>query len=277
MAYIEIKCSVNPPEIGNDILIALLSEIGCESFMETEEGVLAYIQKSVFSKELLDTLSLPKEADFGFTYSIAEIKDENWNAVWESNYPPVLIEEVCFIHAPFHDKREDVLYDMVIEPKMSFGTAHHETTALMISYLLSEKCEEKNVLDMGSGTGVLGILASMRKAKKVIAIDNDTWAFENCLENVERNHITNMHCILGDANNIPPESYDLIIANINRNILLNDMDTYVQHLAKGSIILFSGFYETDDLDSIKLKASSLGLRYHSHKEKNGWVAAKFCL
>jgi ribosomal protein L11 methyltransferase len=275
MQYIEIKCIVNPPEIGNEIVIALLAQIGCESFMETDDGVLAYIQKSLFAKENLDTLLLPSEAGFSFSYEISETKEENWNAVWESNYPPVVIDEKCYIHAPFHEKRNDIAYDIEIEPKMSFGTAHHETTALMISYLLTENCKDKTVLDMGSGTGVLAILTTMRGATKAIALDNDEWAYLNGIENCERNHISNIDCILGDAKKIPAETYDMVIANINRNVLLNDMEIYVKHLNTNGILLLSGFYETEDLNTIKEKVTSLGLHYHSHKEKNKWAVAKF--
>lgn len=276
MQYIEIKCTVNPPEIGNEILIALLSEIGCESFMEIDEGIVAYIPKSLFDKKKLDEIIIEKEAGFTFSYELSEPEEQNWNAVWESNYPPVLIDEQCFIHAPFHNKQNNVLYDIVIEPKMSFGTAHHETTALMISYLLIEDCDDKTILDMGSGTGVLAILTTMRGAKKAVAIDNDEWAFENCLENCQRNDISNINCLLGDAENIPNETYDIIIANINRNVLLKDMDKYIEHLSDKGTLLLSGFYEKEDLDIIKEKVTSFNLHYHSHKEKNQWVAAKFC-
>lgn len=275
MQYIEIKCYVHPPESGNEILIALLSEIGCESFMEVEEGVLAYISKQHFQKEKLDAIHIHDDAGFTFTYDISEIPEQNWNAVWESNYPPVMIEDICYIRAPFHEAKPDIPYEIVIEPKMSFGTAHHETTALMISYLLHEDCTDKIILDMGSGTGILAILAALRNAKKVTAIDNDEWAYANCRENCERNAISIVECILGDAENIKDEYFDIIFANINYNILVRDLPIYVKHMKKNSLIFLSGFYETKDLDAIKKQAMANGLSYHSHKQKNQWVAAKF--
>ena len=277
MKFIEVDFQVQPPEIGKDILIALLSAMDYESFMETDTGILAYIPISLFDKEKLEHLPLTADAAFTFTYNITEIENQNWNAIWENNYTAVLIENQCYIRAPFHESRKDVMYEIEIEPKMSFGTAHHETTELMIRYLLTENCEHKQVLDMGTGTGVLAILASMRGANSVVAIDNDEWAYSNCMENIERNRISNIHCLLGDAKNIPHQTFDLIIANINRNILMRDMEIYSKHINPNGIILLSGFYETEDLHHIKNKASQLKLHYHSHKEKNKWVAAKFYL
>jgi ribosomal protein L11 methyltransferase len=275
MQYIEIKYYVQPPEVGNEILIALLADVGCESFMEFEEGVMAYIPQKDFKKELLEKLPIPENAGFSYRYEISEIEDQNWNAVWESNYAPVLIENQCYIRAPFHETRKDVAYDILIEPKMSFGTAHHETTALMISYLLQEDCKEKEVLDMGCGTGILAILASMRQAKHISAIDTDEWAYKNCLENAERNRVANIDCLHGDVNHIPQTSFDIILANINRNVLLKDMSAYVAHLKKGGVLFLSGFYETEDLPIIKDEACRQGLTYVSHKTKNKWTAVKF--
>ncbi len=275
MQYVEIKCYVQPLEAGSEVLVALLADIGCESFMEFEEGVMAYVPKKDFKKELLEMLPIPEDAGFTYRYEISEIEDQNWNAVWESNYEPVLIENQCYIHAPFHEVRKDVAYDILVEPKMSFGTAHHETTALMISYLLQEDCKGKEVLDMGCGTGVLAILASMRQAKHIIAIDTDEWAFENCRENAQRNHIANMDSLLGDVNRIPHTLFDIILANINRNVLLKDMSAYVAHLKKGGVLFLSGFYEMEDLPIIKDEACRQGLTYVSHKTKNKWTAVKF--
>jgi len=275
MQYVEIKCYVQPLEAGSEVLVALLADIGCESFMEFEEGVMAYVPKKDFKKELLEMLPIPEDAGFTYRYEISEIEDQNWNAVWESNYEPVLIENQCYIHAPFHEVRKDVAYDILVEPKMSFGTAHHETTALMISYLLQEDCKGKEVLDMGCGTGVLAILASMRQAKHIIAIDTDEWAFENCCENAQRNCIANMDCLLGDVNRIPHTAFDIILANINRNVLLQDMATYAARLKAGGVLFLSGFYETEDLPIIKNEAARQGLSYVSHKTKNKWTAVKF--
>jgi ribosomal protein L11 methyltransferase len=277
MNYIEIKCFVKPLGEGNEIMIALLSELGCESFMEFEEGVCAYIQSSFFSEEKLKEIHLPQNAGFSYSFEISQIKDENWNALWESNYEPVWIDNCCYVRAPFHETKSDALYEIVIEPKMSFGTAHHETTSLMLSYLLKEDCKDKNILDMGSGTGVLAILTSLRGSKTITAIDNDEWAYENCIENCQRNEITNIECILGDADTIKNDPFDIIIANINRNILLRDIPKYVVNLKQKGILFLSGFYEEEDLQLLSEKAVECGLIYDSYKTKNRWCAAKFYL
>ena len=274
MLYIELKCVVNPVETGNEILIAFLAELGYESFVETENGVLAYIPKSLFEEQKLDTLLRDSE-EFGFAFSCSfeEMEDKNWNAVWESNYEPVLIDGTCYIRAPFHPKKV-VDYEIIIEPKMSFGTAHHPTTAQMISYLLEEDCTGKNVLDMGSGTGILAILAAMRGAKKVLAIDNDEWAYNNCLENIEKNKMQVIKAVLGEANAIENEIFDIILANINRNILLQDMHLYAQALTENGILFLSGFYLHPDLPVIEEFAKKYSLILDSYKEQDNWVAAR---
>ncbi|MCL2131616.1 MAG: 50S ribosomal protein L11 methyltransferase [Lentimicrobiaceae bacterium] len=276
MNYIEIDCTVNSQETGREILIALLADGGCDSFEETDEGVKAYISKDCYKKEQLDEI-LEKCSRLGFPCSckVAEMRQENWNAVWESNYESVVIDEQCRVRAPFHPAGYDVKYEIVIEPKMSFGTAHHETTALMISYLLTEDCEGKSVLDMGSGTGILAILAAKSGAKRVLAIDNDHWAYENCKENIERNNVRAVEPVCGDADSIKDAPYDIVAANINRNILLQDMKKYVQAMQSGSILLLSGFYQDQDLPILTEEAAKNNLRLHSFKEKNKWAAAKF--
>lgn len=275
MKYLEIKCRVSPLESGSEILTALLGDIGCDSFMDWEEGLLAYIPSDDFSEEKLQRIQLPEESGIQWSYEISPVEEQDWNAVWESNYEPVWIEEKCYIHAPFHPAVQDAEYDLLIEPKMSFGTAHHETTAQMLSYLLAEDCKGKSLLDMGSGTGVLAILAAQKGADPLTAIDIDEWAYNNIIDNKRLNHTEHIRCLLGDATAIPDESFDIIMANINRNILLQDMPVYVRHLNPDGIIFFSGFYEGEDLFFIREKAESLGLKYHSHKTHNRWVAARF--
>jgi ribosomal protein L11 methyltransferase len=276
MNYLEIDCTLNSPEIGREILLAFLAEIGCDSFEDTENGTKAYIPKDCYQKEQLNEV-IEKCSQLGFDCScnIAEMEQRNWNAVWESNYESVVVDESCYIRAPFHSARSDMQYEIVIEPKMSFVTAHHETTSQMISYLLSENCEGKSVLDMGSGTGVLAILAAMRGAKYVLAIDNDTWAYENCKENVERNHIHTVESVCGTADNIKETPYDIVIANINRNILLQDMEKYAQAMASESVLLLSGFYQDPDLPVLIEETAKYNLKFHSFKVKNNWVAARF--
>ncbi|MFH1121366.1 MAG: 50S ribosomal protein L11 methyltransferase [Bacteroidota bacterium] len=274
MEYTELKCSL--PE-GNasfaEIIMARLGELGFESFSETDEGLLAYIPSTEFDPSLLNNSWLRPEG-VAVEYSWAVIPDQNWNAVWEENFEPVTLAGRCHIRAPFHPSLPGIEYEIVIEPKMSFGTAHHETTALMIEHLLDESVKALEVLDMGSGTGVLAILAAMRGAKQVTAIDNDEWAYRNALENVERNKITCIGVYLGDAGMLADKRFDFIMANINRNILLNDMENYCKSLNDGGTVLMSGFYNSD-LTAITQVAASFGLQYQGRKERNNWVAVRY--
>ncbi|MBO4481762.1 MAG: 50S ribosomal protein L11 methyltransferase, partial [Bacteroidales bacterium] len=237
--------------------------------------LLAYMKESDYDED--NVRQLLKENPFGVevNYSASVIEAQNWNALWESNYSPVLIADRCYIRAPFHPHRDDVDFEIVIEPKMSFGTAHHETTSLMIEYVLEEPLAGKELLDMGAGTGVLAILSRMRGASPVTAIDNDEWAYENNIENNARNGVSDIRVILGDASALHDMHYDVIIANINRNILLRDMQYYIKVLNDNGIIFFSGFYQGEDLDAIKAETARWGLEFVSNKEKNKWVAAKF--
>jgi len=273
--YIEVICSVEPINPGVDILIAELSEIGYDSFVETEIGVMAYIKSELFDANKVSALDTLNNPLFTITFSYHEVENQNWNEVWESNYTPVIIDEKCVIKAPFHTQHFDAKYQIEIEPKMSFGTAHHETTASIIRLMLEMDFLNKSVLDMGSGTGVLAILASMMGASDITAIDNDHWAYENHIENNERNHILNCKVILGDANDIPAKRYDVILANINRNILLRDMEYYVKKLNDQSYIIFSGFYQGFDLEAITEKANTLGLKFEKNSVLNNWTAAVF--
>ncbi len=266
-----IKATYRKPEdnIVTEILIAKLAEAGFESFEETEEAVLAYIPAKDYDENLMPS-------EYG-AFETELIKDQNWNAVWESNYDPVLVAGKVFIRAPFHESNPKAQYEIVINPKMAFGTAHHETTALMIEYLLETGAglRGKTVLDMGCGTGVLAILSAMLGAGKVVAIDNDTWSVESSKENIEVNNTPQVEVLLGDASTLKDEEiFDIILANINKNILLNDMPAYVKSLKPGGKILFSGFYQ-EDLPDLKEKARSLGLVFEDFKTKNNWTAAKF--
>jgi ribosomal protein L11 methyltransferase len=278
MNYIEIDCRLDNPEVGNEIVVAFLADMGCDSFEDVPNGVKAYISKDCYKAEELNK-AMEKCSQLGFDCSckVAEMEQENWNELWESNYESVVVDGQCYVRAPFHPANPEMKYEITIEPKMSFGTAHHETTAQMISYLLTEDCNGKSVLDMGSGTGVLAILAAMRGAKRILAIDNDLWAYENCKENVERNQIRTVECICGDADSIKNTPYDIVIANINRNILLQDMEKYVQAMQKGSVLLLSGFYKEQDLPILIEEAVKYKVKFHSFKEKNNWTAARFIL
>ena len=278
MAFIEIKLTLAQAEPWKDVFTSLLADAGCDSFMDGESDniLLAYIKEELYDAEAIEQLLQNHGFDTNVKYEISRIEEQDWNAVWEASYEPVTIAGRCHIRAPFHEPKPDVEYEIIIEPKMSFGTAHHETTSLMIEYILEEDFNGKSVLDMGSGTGVLALLARKRGASPVVAIDNDPWAYENNLENNARNGIDDITVKLGDATAIGEQVFDVIIANINRNILLNDMHLYVKSMHAGSCIFFSGFYQGNDLNIIKERAASLGLEFVSNKVKNEWTAAKFC-
>lgn len=271
--YIEYNFKANPVQPTSDILIAQLGEVGFESFVEEDFGVLAYIQKQDWKESILESVGIFENPNFELSYTFKEIEQENWNATWEQNFQPIVVDNVCMIRAPFHEK-QDVVYDIVIEPKMSFGTGHHETTHMMLQHLLELDLEQKAVLDMGSGTGVLAILAAMRGAITIDAIDIDNWCYLNAKENVERNNVDFINVYEGDASLLVAQRYDVIIANINRNILLEDIHTYADCLNPNGVLLLSGFY-TDDLEMISKKCMDNKLRFQKNIEKNNWVAAKY--
>lgn len=272
MDYIEVSFTFDEVSTEQrEIIVALLGHIDFESFTDTNNGIQAYIPESLFNEQLMnDTLST-LELKFKCEHKL--IKDQNWNAEWEKSFEPIYIDNRCQIRAPFHDRKENIMYDLVIEPKMSFGTGHHETTSLMVQTMLDIDFTDKSVLDMGCGTGVLAILASKRNAKQITAIDIDSWAYENTLENIERNDTQNVVTKLGDASLLMNEKYDIILANINRNILLSDMSIYVGCLPNNGSLVLSGFY-TQDLTVILDKAQQIGLKYVSHIENNNWVAVR---
>ncbi len=271
--YIEYRFKVVPMQPGADILIAQLGETGFESFVEEDEVVLAYIQKDEWSVGILKNVQILENPMFDIKHEHKEIQQENWNATWEQNFHPIVVDDICMVRAPFHEKK-DVKYDIVIEPKMSFGTGHHETTYMMLQHILELDFENKSVLDMGSGTGVLAILAAMRGAKPVDAIDIDNWCYLNAKENISRNGLDFINVYEGDATLLGKRKYDVIIANINRNILIADIPIYVNHLEENGIVLLSGFY-TEDLDLITDACKKMKLRFEKNLEKNNWVAAKY--
>lgn len=272
--YLEYAFQVRPLQPATEILIAELGYAGFESFIETEEGVLAYIQKKEWHENILKDIQVLESDEFKITHSSKEIEQVNWNEVWEKNFEPIVIADACAVRAPFHNPFH-VQYEIVIEPKMSFGTGHHETTFMMLQFVLENYFEGKTVLDMGCGTAVLAILAEMRGASKVDSIDIDDWCVENSEENVERNNCQNISVALGDASVLSNKpTYDTIIANINRNILLNDMEIYSKALKKEGELYLSGFYK-EDLPIIINCCNKLGLQFVENKQKNNWIAAKF--
>jgi ribosomal protein L11 methyltransferase len=273
MNYIEFNFKVTPLQPASDILLAELGELGFDSFVETEDGLQAYILEEYYKEDLLKYVFVLNNPEFEITYNTKTIEQVNWNAEWEKNFTPIVVSDNCRVRAPFHDKGNEE-YDIIIEPKMSFGTGHHATTHMMIQHILKDNFIGKKVLDMGCGTAVLAILAEMRGAGPLDAIDIDEWCYLNSIENAERNNCTKITVEQGDASLLSNRKYDIIIANINRNILLNDMKTYANCLSKDGVIYLSGFYD-EDLDLIKSECTNQGLTYVNHYVKDQWVAAKF--
>ena len=260
-------------DIQHDMLVSMLAGIGFDSFMDEAHCLKAYCSEENRDDHAVDELLLePSLADIRLL-SLEEMPDKDWNELWEASYQPVVVNERCRVRAPFHDPDQSFEFDLVIEPKMSFGTANHETTAQIIQLMLETDFKGKEVLDMGSGTAVLAILAKKLGAAHTVAIDNDEWAYRNAFTNCELNGISDIEIVLGDAFAIQG-SFDVVLANINRNILLRDMQHYVAAMRPEAHIFFSGFY-TEDLESIKVEAERLGLRYSRHLIRNNWVAAEF--
>lgn len=278
MKYLEFIFHTEPcTEVVNDVLSAVLGEVGFESFVEQEGGIAAYIQTALYDEETLKSAldSFPL-ADTTLTYTYKEAEDKDWNEEWEKNFfQPIVIGNRCVIHSTFHHDVPQAEYDIVINPQMAFGTGHHETTSLIIGELLEADLQGKALLDMGCGTSILAILARMRGAAPCTAIDIDEWCVRNSLENIELNHVDNISVFQGDASILPDKGpFDVVIANINRNILLNDMKHYVARMNPGARLFMSGFY-TDDIPAIREEAERNGLRFVHHKEKNRWAAVQF--
>ena len=271
--YIEYNFILSPKEPTTEILIAELGNAGFESFVESEDGVTAYIQKKEWNAGILDDIFVLNSEEFSIEYNQNEVAQTNWNSEWEKNFEAIQVDDLVSIRAPFHE-HPNLKYDIVIEPKMSFGTGHHETTHMMVQHLLKLDLENKKVLDMGCGTGILAIFAEMKGAKPIDAIDIDNWCYENSLENVTRNNCENISVYEGDASLLVAKKYDLIIANINRNILLMDMNVYANCLNENGVLLLSGFYE-EDIPVIDAEVSKHGLKLETFIQRNNWVALKY--
>jgi ribosomal protein L11 methyltransferase len=271
--YIEYNFKVIPKEPAAEILIAELGAVGFESFVENEDGVTAYIQKEEWNSNILDTIFVLNSDEFSIEYNQNEVEQTNWNAEWEKNFTPIEVDEIVSIRAPFHEN-PNLKFDIVIEPKMSFGTGHHETTHMMVQHLLQLDLNNKQTLDMGCGTGILAIFAEMKGAKPIDAIDIDNWCYENSIENVTRNNCHHISVFEGDSSLLINKKYDLIIANINRNILLMDMKVYANCLKEKGILLLSGFYE-EDIPIIDAEVSKYNLKLENFIQRNNWVALKY--
>ena len=271
MKYIEVTFTMDDTSLWRDMLVDALGNEGpYESFVETKEGLQAYVQAPQYDPHWL--AATVEAFPVPLKYTVAEMEDKDWNSEWEKGHQAVLVQYdggSVWVRAPFHPHRDDVNYELIIEPKMSFGTAHHPTTYMMLSYVAELPMVGKRVLDMGCGTAVLGILAKMRGAAYVEGVDIDEWAFNNARENAASNGVE-LTLKLGDANSLQG-SFDVIIANINRNILLNDMDKYAAVLNPGGTLLLSGFYEADE-GVLIAKANELGLMFEDKKSRDGWAA-----
>ena len=276
MDYYKIAIEITPfEEWLRDVLAAQLGIIGFDSFMETDTGIEAFIPVANFSDAEMEYVLNAFQDDFTFSINKEIIKSQNWNEVWEKNYfKPLVVNNKCVIRAPFHTEYPKAKYEIIIEPNMAFGTGNHETTTLMIETILENEMENKNILDMGCGSGILGILASMKGAKKVTAIDIDEWSYKGANENAALNKIENMVVKQGDAYLPGNEKFDIVFANIHKNVLINDLPAYSEVLQPGGLLIMSGFY-TEDIAEIKPKAESLGLKDNGFKTKNNWVAYSF--
>lgn len=271
--YTALNFRIEPLQPYTEILIAELAVLGFESFEETDKGVVAYIQNAahIFSTvQKLDVLHKP-EVQISFTQET--IAPQNWNATWEKDFAAVVVDNRCRVRATFHEAADYPL-EIIIDPKMSFGTGHHETTYLMLSHLLENDVRERTVLDMGCGTGVLGIAASLLGAASVLGVDVEPWCIENTLENAQHNQCDNINALQSDTVPSDQGTFDWVIANINRNVLLEQMPAYRQVLRENGRILLSGFYQKD-VASISQQMTTLGLNNVATKQKNDWVAMLF--
>ena len=271
--YIAYVFNVSPKDPVTEMLIAQLGHIGFESFVENERGVIAYIQKKDWNSNKVEDLYLLNSNEFDITFKYSEIEQTNWNKEWEKNFNPIQVNGQVSIRAPFHDN-PSLNFDIVIEPKMSFGTGHHETTHMMVQHLLALDLKNKKVLDMGCGTGILAIFAEMKGAQPTDAIDIDSWCYQNSLENVQRNGCKHITVLEGDSSLLKGKEYDVVIANINRNILLSDMKIYTDCLREKGVLLLSGFYK-EDISIIESEVIKHGLVLDKMIQKNNWVALKY--
>lgn len=275
MDFIQVTFIIEPyEEYIADVLASELGEIGFDSFVPTTNGMDAFVPAAKFNENQLKDLL----ADFVFEatidYKVTQIETKNWNEEWEKHYfEPIVIGNDCVIHSSFHKNIPNAKYDIVIDPKMAFGTGHHETTSLVIGELLTMELKGKTLLDMGCGTAVLAILAAMRGAGDMVAIDIDKWCTDNSLENIELNHVSGIDVRLGGAELLNGLHFDIVLANINRNILLADMEQYAACLSAGGELYMSGFYK-EDIPLIEAEANRNGLKLISFNEKNNWVVVK---
>lgn len=270
-----IFTSSNMEDWQKDLLIDSLGRIGYDTFEDTDKGFAAYIPTVNLDIQVLETMLLSNAEGFDVLYEVEDIEEQNWNSLWESNFQAITVDGLCYVRATFHEPRVDLPYEIVIDPKMSFGTGHHQTTSMMLSYILENDFKGKDVLDMGCGTGILAVLVAKRGAHTVLAVDYDDICVASVEENKVLNNVMMIESKFGSIEVIHGRSFDVILANINRNILIEQLDEYAVVLRDNGELYMSGFYEHTDLEILKDKASSLGFIYQNHKVLDKWCSAKF--
>ena len=276
MQYIKAIFKFNSiEEFQQDLLISDLADLGFDTFEDSENGFTAFVIRDNFNEQELKDLLNSYADDFTATLVLEDVADENWNAEWEKNFSPLIIDDVCYVRATFHESKPSYPYEIIIDPKMAFGTGHHQTTTMMMEYILSADLLDKNILDMGCGTGILAILAGKLGAKSLMAIDYDDICYESTIENATLNNIINLKALCGSKEVIPDEQYEVIFANINRNILLDQIHRFAEVLKPEGKIFFSGFYLEPDLSMITAECAKYGIKYLDHKQNGDWVAAQF--
>ena len=276
MQYIQVTFTFEKIEdYQKDLLINDLAENGFNTFEDTATGFSAFTDFELYSQVNLTAVLSQFDGEFVYTYTVEEIEGQNWNEEWEKNFQPLIIGDQCYVRATFHPAQPQYPYEIVIDPKMAFGTGHHQTTTMMMQYVLQADVAGKKVLDMGCGTGILAILAAKKGASMLVAIDYDDVCYQSTLENTALNNIQNIEAICGGKEVIPATSFDVILANINRNILLDQIPAYAKVLSSGGHIFFSGFYESPDLDMIKEACAAFDIVYQDHQKIGDWVAAQF--